>query len=86
MTFPPAPDWLARHDGFLRRGLTDETAFVLVSGQPRYRLEVRPAGGRHTCAVIEANNGRLLPDASIYPSPEAALAGGLEQLRNHLGW
>ncbi|MBA4189230.1 MAG: hypothetical protein C0467_14635 [Planctomycetaceae bacterium] len=64
-----------------------ETTFVMLSGQPLYKLEVRPTTGTFACAVSNTVNGKRLDDAkSTYPTPEAALAGGLEQLRLVLGW
>lgn len=81
------PDWLARHDGTLASGLRPETKFVLIGGQPLYKLEVRPAAGQFACAVQDTVNGRRLDDkTATYPTPDAALAGGLEQLRTVLGW
>jgi hypothetical protein len=81
------PDWLARRRGLIERGVQPETRFVLIDGEPLYKLEVRPAAGRYTCTVTETANGRRLDDgAAIYTSFDEALAGGLEQLRAKLGW
>ena len=80
------PDWLAKRDGSLKPGLSDAVMFVVVGGRPMYRLEVRPAGGKHACAVVHTVNGHRLDDGTTYPSADAALAGGLEQLRHKLGW
>jgi hypothetical protein len=81
------PDWLARHDGSLTPGIHPETTFVMIGGQPLYKLEVRPAEGKFACAVSNTVNGKRLDDATAtYPSPEAALAGGLDQLCGALGW
>ena len=88
MTAPPptAPDWLLLRDGALQPGLRDHILFVLLSGRPEYRLEVRPAEGKEICAVTQTVNGRRLDDGTVYSTPTAALAGGLEQLRAKLGW
>ena len=80
------PDWLASHDGSLKPGVRPETTFVMIGGQPLYKLEVRPAEGKFACAVSQTVNGRRLDDGATYPTRDAALAGGLEQLRNKLGW
>lgn len=81
------PDWLKLRDGSLKPGVRAETVLVLVGNQPLYKLEVRPAAGQFTCAVASAVNGRRLDDpAATYPTAAAALAGGLDQLRNALGW
>jgi hypothetical protein len=81
------PDWLARRGGSLQSGVNAETRFVLVGGEPLYKLEVRPAVGRFTCAVTDTASGRRLDDgAAAHGTFEEALAGGLEQLRVTLGW
>ena len=81
------PDWLKLHDGSLKPGVCPETSFVMVGGQPLYKLEVRPTTGLFACAVTHTVNGKRLDDAkTTYPSAAAAVSGGLEQLRNALGW
>lgn len=86
MPLPKAPDWLTLHGGSLKPGIRDQIAFVLIGDQPQYRLDVRPATGKVACAVTETVNGRRLDDATTYPNADAALAGGLDQLRAKLGW
>ena len=73
-------------DGALRPGVRDHIVFVMLSGQPQYRLESRPANGKEVCQVTQTVNGRQLGDGTPYPSRDAALAGGLETLRAALGW
>jgi hypothetical protein len=86
-TTPPVPDWLAKRAGALQSGVRPETRFVLIGGQPLYKLEVRPAVGQFACAVTNSANGHRLDDATAtYASADAALTGGLEQLRAKLGW
>ncbi|MBX9585491.1 MAG: hypothetical protein K2X87_34730 [Gemmataceae bacterium] len=81
------PDWLARRDGSLRPGVQPYMLFVLVGGVPQYKVEARPAAGTYTCAVQQSVNGRRLDDPALtYPTADAALAGGLDQLRAALGW
>jgi hypothetical protein len=80
------PDWLAKRDGSLKPGLPDGVVLALVGGRPMYRLEVRPAAGKHTCAIVQTVNGHRLDDGATYPTADAALAGGLDQLRARLGW
>jgi hypothetical protein len=63
-----------------------DTVFVMLGNQPQYKLEARPAAGTFTCAVSQTINGRRLDDGATYPTKDAALAGGLEQLREKLGW
>ena len=81
-----APEWLTKHDGSVKPGINGTSVFVMIGGAPQYRLDVRPAAGKFTCAVIQTVNGRQLGDGTTYPSADAALAGGLEQLRGALGW
>ena len=83
----PAPDWLTKRDGGLSPGVRDHTLFVTVSKKPLYRLEARPAKGQYECLVTQTVNGKLIDDASaVYPSADAAFAGGLERLKQRLGW
>jgi hypothetical protein len=81
------PDWLAKRDGALKPGLRDFMLFVLIGGAPQYKLEARPAAGKFICAIQQSVNGKRLDDGSVtYPDAAAALTGGLEELRNKLGW
>ncbi len=80
------PDWLARHDGELRRGLGSFTWLVLLSGSPQYRLDVVPAKGRFSCAVTQTVNGKRLDPGTACPTTLDALNAGLEKLRESLGW
>ena len=81
------PDWLQTRGGALKPGVRPETTFVMVEGNPLYKLEVRPAGGTFACAVSDTASGKRLDDPkAAYADAPAALAGGLDQLRNALGW
>ena len=87
MNSPTVPGWLAQRDGAIQMGVQPDSHLVLIGGQPLYRLDVRPAAGRFACAVINSANGRRLDDAATtYASFDEALAGGLNQLREGLGW
>jgi hypothetical protein len=82
-----APDWLKLHDGTLKPGVQPNCLFVLIGGAPQYKVESRPAVGTFAAAVQQSNNGRRLDDGKLtYATADAALAGGLEQLRLALGW
>jgi hypothetical protein len=84
---PPVPDWLARRGGAIQAGIHPETRFVLIGGEPLYKLEVRPAAGRFACAVTNSANGSRIDDAATrYENFNDAVAGGLGQLRETLGW
>ena len=83
---PTVPDWLTLRDGSLTPGLRDHVVFVMIGDRPEYRLDVRPAVGTFACAVTQTVSGKQLADATTYPTADAALAGGLDQLRARLGW
>ncbi len=84
---PVSPEWLTKRDGQLRAGIRGYITLVLLSGEPVYRLEVRPAGGQYTCAVKQSVNGQRLDDGTARSATDTeALAAGLEQLRATLGW
>ena len=80
------PDWLKLHDGGLAPGLNERTWVVTRSGEPEWRVEATPAKGKFSCAVVQLNNGKRLDERKEYSSLETALTGGLEELRNRLGW
>lgn len=81
------PDWLKSRGGSLQPGIEPQTLVVLIGGEPLSRVEARPAAGKFTCAVANTVNGKRLDDPTkTYATAEEALAGGLEQLREKLGW
>lgn len=86
MPLPTVPDWLKLRDGSLSPGISDSILFVVLGGQPQYRLNARPAGGQCVCEVTQTNNGKQLGDVTKHATPAAAFAGGLEALRTRLGW
>jgi hypothetical protein len=82
-----APDWLAQRDGRLQQAPDRQTWFVLIGNDAKYRLTPLPAAGRHACAVADTVNGRRLDQGTAtYDTEDAALRGGLEELRAALGW
>jgi hypothetical protein len=80
------PEWLTRHGCTLGQGSDGRTWFVLLDGEPQYRLVPVPASGKFSCQVTQTINGRRLDRGGVHSSEEAALAGGLEDLRRALGW
>jgi hypothetical protein len=80
------PDWLKTHDGGLAKGLNERTWLVTLGGHPQWRLEAVPAKGAFSCSLVQTNNGKRLDGGMPYTSQEAALAGGLDELRTRLGW
>jgi hypothetical protein len=79
------PDWLTKRGGTLTPGV-EGSVFVVIDGQPHYRLDPVPVEGRVSCAVTETVSGRRLGDGSTFADEPAARAGGLEELRRWLGW
>lgn len=80
-----APEWLMKRDGSLKADA--QTLVVLIGGSPQFKVEARPAAGTFVATVQQSNNGKRMGEAAIgYPTADAALAGGLEQLRAALGW
>lgn len=86
MSLPTAPDWLSLRDGSLTPGIRDHILFVMVGGKPQYKLEARPAAGQFTCSVTQTINGKRVDGGAVYPTRDAALTGGLDELRAALGW
>jgi hypothetical protein len=81
-----APDWLSMRGGGLANGLSERTLLMMIDGHPQFRLDVVPAKGTFTCAIVQSNNGKRMDGSMEYSSNEAALAGGLDELRAILGW
>lgn len=83
----PVPEWLSKREGGLTPGVQPHMLFVVIGGAPQYKVEARPAEGKFIAAVQQSNNGRRLDDGRLtYATADAALAGGLDQLRAVLGW
>ncbi|MFO0935089.1 MAG: hypothetical protein U0798_01055 [Gemmataceae bacterium] len=86
MNLPATPEWLKIRDGQITGGLRSDTVYISVAGRPQYRLDARPAKNQFVCSVTQTVNGKRLDDKDGYPTAEAALIGGLDQLRTKLGW
>ena len=80
------PDWLSLRGGKIRPGVNADTWLILLSNMQEYAAVVAPAAGKFTCAVTLRNNGRRLDKGTVYPTAEAALQGGLDELKQSLGW
>ena len=81
-----APEWLTRRDGALKPGPNLQTWLLTLGGHPQHRLFATTAKGQFTCVVTQSNNGQRLDGEKLYSTSEAALAGGLDELRETLGW
>ncbi len=81
-----APDWLVKHGGSIREGYDHASWVVLFGKEPQYRLRPGPAGGKFNCAVVQMNNGKRLDKGGLFATVDDAVRGGLEDLRQALGW
>jgi len=80
------PEWLTAHGSELRAN-HDGTAYTVhFAGEPQYLLMVVPAEGKFACRVSQTVNGKRFDKGGVFPSPDDALRGGLEDLRHALGW
>jgi hypothetical protein len=82
----PTPEWVKLHGGELRQSKDGRSWLLYLDGQPQYLVLPVPADGKFSCRVSETINGRRLDDGAIYPTLEDAARGGLEELRQKLGW
>ncbi len=81
-----SPDWLSKREGGIAPGLDPQTKLVTLQGHPLYRLFATTAKGQMTCVITQTNNGERLDGGKSYPNVDAALTGGLDELREKLGW
>lgn len=80
------PDWLRNRGGTLTTGSRPDLWFVTFGDEPQYSLAVTPAQGKFGCILRQTINGKRLDQGNVYPSPEAAMTGGLQELGQRLGW
>jgi hypothetical protein len=80
------PDWLSLRGGQIRPGVSADTWLILLSNMQEYAAAIAPADGKFTCVVTQRNNGKRLDKGTVYAAAEAALQGGLEDLKRSLGW
>ena len=80
------PAWLQQRECSVRPDLNSSTCLVLMNGHPQYKLVAVPAKGKFTCVITQTNNGHRLDSEKTYRSLEETLNGGLEELREKLGW
>jgi hypothetical protein len=80
------PEWAASRGGEVRVSKDGQSWLLYLGGEPQYLLLLSPAEGKYGCRVEQTNSGRRLGSGAAYPTPEAALRGGLEDLRKALGW
>jgi hypothetical protein len=80
------PDWLARHGGSLKPVANGPGYYVYFDREPQYFILPRPAAGRYACEVAQSINGKRFEKNRTYATAEEAVRGGLEDLREALGW
>ena len=67
-------------------GYDGRTWPVLINDTPQYVLTPVPAAGQFTCQVVQTINGKRLDKGKTHATAEEAIKGGLEELRETLGW
>jgi hypothetical protein len=80
------PDWLAQRGVHLQQSKNGLSWLVYLDKELQYLLMAVPVKGRFGCRITQTINGNRLDGGATYPSIEAALRGGLEELRQALGW
>ena len=80
------PDWLTQRGVRLLASRDGQSWLVYLGQEPQYLLQAVPVKGQFGCRITQTINGRRLDTGATYPSIEAALQGGLEELRKALGW
>lgn len=81
-----APPWLTQRGGELKLGSDRSTWYVVFDKKPHYGLVSVPAGSTFGCVIKQTENGTRIDSPGTHPTAEAAVAGGLEDLRKALGW
>lgn len=80
------PEWLNTRGGSLRLGIDGHSWFVIFGVGPQYELTPVPVKGKFGCEIRQTVNGKRLDKGTVYASEDAAQRGGLEELRQALGW
>ena len=80
------PDWLSQRGVRLQASKDSQSWLVYLGTEPQYLLLAVPVKGQYGCRITQTINGRRLDTGATYPSVEAALSGGLDDLRKALGW
>ncbi len=80
------PDWLSKRGVRLQGSQDGESWLVYLGQEPQYLLQAVPVKGSLGCRITQTINGRRLDGGATYTSIDAALSGGLDELRKALGW
>lgn len=81
-----APEWLVKRGGGLTPGPYGDVWFVMLREAPQYKLAPVPVAGKYGCAITQTINGKRIDSTARADTAEAAIQGGLEDLRKALGW
>lgn len=81
-----SPDWLTRRGVHIQESKDRVSWLIYLDKEPQYLLMAVPVKGQYGCRITQTINGRRLDVGATYPSGEAALSGGLDELRKALGW
>jgi hypothetical protein len=80
------PDWLTRRGVQLQASKDGQSWLVYLGKEPQYLLMAVPVKGQFGCRITQTINGRRLDGRIRCAAVEAALHGGLDELRKALGW
>ncbi len=80
------PDWLTQRGVRLQASKDGGSWLVYLGQEPQYLLQAVTVKGQYGCRITQTINGRRLDGGATYATVEAALQGGLEELRRALGW
>lgn len=80
------PDWLTQRGCRLLPSKDGHAWLVFLGEEPQYLLMPTPARGQFACRVSQTINGKRLDGDGTYATPEDAARGGLDALRQALGW
>jgi hypothetical protein len=81
-----APEWLVKRGGSLTPGPYGEVWFVMLQGEPQYKLVSVPVAGKYGCAIFQTISGKQIESSARADTADAAIQAGLEDLRKALGW
>ncbi len=80
------PTWIRERGGDLKESKDTNSYLLYFAGQLQYLIMPVPADGKFACRLTQTINGKRLDGTTTYPTKEASVAGGLEELRAKLGW
>jgi len=79
-------DWLTIRDAEIRPSANGQSWLVYQGGKFLYVIAAIPADGKFSNKIMVSFNGHQIQKGQIYETAQEALEGGLEELREYLGW